>query len=94
MFCDNNAWLKEYNRSAISSAEAKKIIKRAGGKCEVCGYSYAKIFGEEAAKYDLNKYPGLIFSPSLSRLFFNLCSNCGQMSYELLSRKLLEKQED
>lgn len=94
MFCTGEAWGDEYMEGIISKVESRKLIKRHGCRCEVCGYSYAEIFGEkEAADRDRNTYPVVVRHPALKRLLFNICRNCRMMPKEVIARKLLEKQE-
>ena len=93
-FCNEDAWGDDYYECIISKAEAKKLVKRHGCRCEICGYSYEAIFGgNDAAKRDCNTYPVVIRHPRLNRLLFNICRNCGIMPDDILAQKLIEKQE-
>ena len=48
MFCDKDAWIGDfYFNETISEAESKKLVISHGSCCEICGYSYAKVFGKE-----------------------------------------------
>lgn len=90
---NEDMWVKEWYENPISKAEAKKLVKRHGCRCEICGYSYEAIFGgKDSTKRDLNADPIVIRNPSLNRLFFNICRNCIQMPEEILAQKLIEKQ--
>lgn len=94
-FCGDDAWGDEYYECIISKAEARKLVRRHGCCCEVCGYSYAKVFStEEAAARDRDAYPRIVNHPSLNRLLFNICLNCRRMPDEEIARILLEKQGD
>lgn len=93
-FCNDDAWGDDYYECIISKAEARKLVKRHGCRCEICGYSYEAVFGgKEAAKRDRDAYPVVIRDSRLKRLLFNICSNCKMMPDEVLAQKLIEKQE-
>lgn len=94
-FCNDEAWSDDYEECIISKAEAKKLVKRHGCRCEICGYSYEAIFGgKDAVRRDSDAYPIVIRNPSLNRLLFNICRNCDSMPDEIIAQKLIEKQEN
>lgn len=93
-FCNNDAWEDDYYECIISKAEAKKLVKRHGCRCEICGYSYKAVFGgKDAAKRDTDSYPIVIQNRRLNRLLFNICRNCDSMPAEIIAKKLIENQE-
>lgn len=93
-FDNHDAWGDDYYDCIISKAEAKKLVKKHGCRCEICGYSYETIFGgKDAAKQDADSYPMIIRDPRLNRLLFNVCQNCREMPYGILAHKLIENQE-
>ena len=91
MFCNRDAWGDDYYQGIISKAQAKKLVKRHGCRCEICGYSYAEVFGtKEAADRDRNAYPRVVRNAALDRLLYNICGNCRAMPAESIAAKLLE----
>lgn len=93
-FCNGDAWGDNYYDCIISKTEAKKLVKRHGCRCEVCGYSYESVFGgDDAALRDLQAYPTVVKFIGLKRLLFNICQNCEEMPHEILAQKLIEKQD-
>lgn len=93
-FCNKKAWHNDYYECIISKAEATKLVKRHGCRCEICGYSYEAVFGgKDAAKRDSGTYPVVIRNLRLKRLLFNICRNCNSMPEEIIAQKLIEQQE-
>ena len=93
MFCDKDAWIGDfYFNETISEAESKKLVISHGSCCEICGYSYAKVFGKEiGAPIDEASKPVAVLDTRLKRLLFNICNNCYELPEKILAQKLIEK---
>lgn len=67
-----------------------RMLRRSNGCCQVCGYSYEKTFGPEAAAdEDMPRIKlSVVKSPVLKRLFYALCPSCLEAPEKYLAEKL------
>jgi hypothetical protein len=57
-------------------------------KCEVCGYDYESVFGDDAKREKMVMPLEYIVAPNLKRLVYAVCQNCRQASDKVLAKKL------
>lgn len=89
LFANDEAHINKYADDIISDEMMARLEKELPKHCEVCGYDYCKVFGEEVEKlYKLNITPTHVVGSSLPRLFFNICHNCCKVQDYILVEKL------
>ena len=92
MFCRGDAIYTYSLEEELPDEIQEKMLARSEGSCEVCGYSYRKIFGNAVNDaYFPRITPLILQSPALKRLFYNICPNCYQVPARILAAKLLNK---
>lgn len=92
MFNAGDASYNDYDNDLFPAEIERKLLARSNGCCEVCGYSYAKVFGVSAGDEELPRITPMVYeSPLLNRLFYNLCENCKSVPAAYLAKKLNAK---
>lgn len=90
LFSKDQAHINDYNELLLSPIMREVLNARIDDCCEICGYNYGKVFGEipEDAKDRMTVPFTYMISPTLSRLIFRVCRNCGSAPDSIAVTKL------
>jgi hypothetical protein len=88
LFSSNQAFIDGYQELLMGDEIKSSLHEQVGNKCEVCGYDYESVFGDDAKREKMVMPLEYIVSPNLKRLVYAVCQNCRQASDEVLAKKL------
>lgn len=92
LFANDEAHIDYYNGLLLSQTMEQSLRSRLPGCCEICGYDYVKVFGEETAKeLSLNNLIVPKVGNGLYRLIFSICRSCNSVNDDVIIKTLMAK---